>query len=49
VVSPGSHGLRILNESLPLPWSIDEDHPPVANVPLRGDVVVDIPLTKIRP
>ena len=49
VVTPGSHGLRILNESLPLPWSIDEDHPAVANVPLRGDTVLDIPLTKIRP
>ena len=49
VVTPGSHGLRILNESLPLPWSIDDARPPVANVPLRGDVVVDIPLTKIRP
>lgn len=49
VVSPGSHSLRILNEALPLPWSVDDQHPPVANVPLRGDAVVDVPLTKIRP
>jgi hypothetical protein len=49
VVTPGSHTLRILNESLPLPWSTDEDRPPLANVPLRGDVVLDIPLTRIRP
>lgn len=49
IVSPGSHSLRILNEALPLPWSVDDQHPPVANVPLRGDAVVDIPLTKIRP
>jgi len=49
VVSPGTHSLRILNESLPLPWSVDDQHLPVANVPLRGDAEVDIPLTKIRP
>jgi hypothetical protein len=49
VVSPGSHSLRILNEALPLPWSVDDQHPPVASVPLRGDAVVDVPLTKIRP
>jgi hypothetical protein len=49
VVTPGSHSLRILNESLQLPWSIDEDHPRVADVPLRGEVAVDIPLVKIRP
>ncbi len=49
VVTPGSHGLRILNEALPLPWSLDDSRPLVANVPLRGDVVTDIPLTKIRP
>ncbi len=49
VVSPGTHSLRILNEALPLPWSVDDRHPPAANVPLRGDAVVDIPLTKIRP
>ncbi|HXZ49028.1 MAG TPA: hypothetical protein VEG27_08405 [Usitatibacter sp.] len=49
VVTPGSHGLRILNEALPLPWTVDEDHPLVATVPLRGEAVVDIPLTKIRP
>ena len=49
VVAPGSHTLRILNEALPLPWSVDDQHPPVANVPLRGDATVDIPLTKIRP
>lgn len=48
-VSPGTHSLRILNEALPLPWSVSERHPPVANVPLRGDAVLDIPLTKIRP
>jgi hypothetical protein len=28
---------------------VDDQHPPVANVPLRGDAVMDIPLTKIRP
>jgi hypothetical protein len=49
IVSPGSHALRILNEALPLPWTVDDQHPPVANVPLRGDAVMDIPLTKIRP
>ncbi len=49
VVTPGSHALRILNDALPLPWTTDEDHPPVANVPLRGEGSVDIPLTKIRP
>lgn len=48
-VPPGTHGLRILNEALPLPWTVDDEHPPVANVPLRGDAIVDIPLTKIRP
>ena len=49
VVTPGSHSLRILNEALPLPWSLDDSRPLTANVPLRGDVVTDIPLTKIRP
>jgi hypothetical protein len=49
VVTPGSHGLRILNEALPLPWTLDDDRPTVANVPLRGEAVLDIPLTKIRP
>ena len=48
-VAPGTHSLRILNEALPLPWSVDDQHPPTANVPLRGDAEVDIPLTKIRP
>ena len=48
-VTPGSHSVRILNEALPLPWTVDDDHPPVASVPLRGDAIVDIPLTKIRP
>src|SRR5262249_26201812 len=49
IVTPGRHALRILNESLPLPWSIDEDHPPGADVPLRGEVSVEIPLVRIRP
>lgn len=49
LVSPGSHSLRILNEALPLPWSSDDQHPPIADVPLRGDARLDIPLTKIRP
>jgi len=49
VVTPGNHALRILSESLPLPWSIDEDHPRGADVPLRGEIAVDIPLIKIRP
>jgi hypothetical protein len=49
MVSPGSHRLRILNEALPLPWSIDDQRPPVADVPLRGEANVEIPLTKIRP
>lgn len=49
LVSPGSHSLRILNEALPLPWTLDDQHPPIADVPLRGDARVDVPLTKIRP
>jgi hypothetical protein len=49
VVTPGSHALRLLNEALPLPWTLDEDRPTVTNVPLRGEAVLDIPLTKIRP
>jgi len=48
-VTPGAHRMRILSEALPLPWTLDEDHPPIASVPLRGDAIVDIPLTKIRP
>lgn len=48
-VASGSHALRILNETLPLPWSINDDHPLIANVPLRGEANVEIPLTKIRP
>ena len=48
-VSPGSHALRIPNESLPLPWSFNEDRPLPAEVPLRGEASVEIPLTKIRP
>ncbi len=48
-VSPGSHALRIPNESLPLPWSFNEDRPLPAEVPLRGQATVEIPLTKIRP
>ena len=48
-VTPGSHRMRILSESLPLPWTLDDERPPIASVPLRGDAVVDIPLTKIRP
>ena len=49
IVAPGSHKLRIANESLPLPWTVDDDRPLSANVPLRGDAVIDIPLTRIRP
>jgi hypothetical protein len=48
-VTPGSHALRIPSESLPLPWTFSEDHPPVTNVPLRGEASVEIPLTRIRP
>ncbi len=48
-VAPGSHGLRILNESLPLPWSVSDERPLTADVPLRGEANVEIPLTKIRP
>ena len=48
-VTPGAHRMRILPEALPLPWTLDDEHPPIASVPLRGDAVVDIPLTKIRP
>ncbi len=49
VVTPGSHALRILSETLPLPWTFADDRPLLANVPLRGAAQVDVPLTRIRP
>jgi hypothetical protein len=48
-ITAGRHTLRLLNEKLPLPWSVEDETPREIFVPLRGEVAVDVPLVRIRP
>jgi hypothetical protein len=49
LVTAGSHVLRIQSERLPLPWALDDATPTSVTVPVRGEAILDIPLTRIRP
>jgi hypothetical protein len=48
-ISAGRHTLRLLNENLPLPWTLQEERPLEVSVPLRGEADVAVPLARIRP
>jgi hypothetical protein len=48
LVTAGTHALRIQNERLPLPWTLDDATPTSVTVPVRGEAVLDIPLTRLR-
>ncbi len=49
LVTAGQHVLRIQNERLPLPWTLDDATPTSVTVPVRGEAALDIPLTRLRP
>jgi hypothetical protein len=48
LVTAGLHVLRIQNERLPLPWTLDDATPTSVVVPVRGEAMLDIPLSRIR-
>jgi hypothetical protein len=48
-VPVGIHTVVLLADSLPLPWTIEDEKGFRTSVPLRGEVLQDIPLVRLRP
>ena len=48
-VPVGTHTVVLLADSLPLPWTMEDEKGFKASVPLRGKVIQDIPLVRLRP
>lgn len=47
-VPTGTHEITVQVERVPLPWGLLDESPRRANVPLRGEAVVEIPLNKLN-
>ncbi|MEO8103716.1 MAG: hypothetical protein ABI790_14430 [Betaproteobacteria bacterium] len=45
----GGHTLVLLADTLPLPWTLDDEKGLKTMVPLRGEAIQDIALTRLRP
>lgn len=48
-VPVGAHTLLLLPDSLPLPWTLEDEKGFKTSVPLRGQVIQDFPLIRLRP
>jgi hypothetical protein len=46
LVAPGAQTLRVLDETLPLPWTTDRTTPPVVEVQVRGSHRLSIPVRR---
>jgi hypothetical protein len=48
-VAAGRHVVTVGIEDLPLPWAVENEQGFGVDVPLRGEALVEIPLTRLRP
>lgn len=49
LVPTGTRSIRVTADSLPLPWSTEDNASPSVRVPVRGTGHIEIPLTRLRP